>query len=99
MEINVLRIPTDALVTSLLRCGLSVYGSGAYEQAPPKMDTYVVNATAGRILGAGHSARLPVLLATAGAQSMRNLYQQHCAEMLDSGMRATASSIQTRLRK
>ena len=93
-----MRITADALVTSLLRYGLGTYGSGAYEQCLRKIDTCVVNVVARKVLGVGRSARLPILHATAGAQAMRNLYTQRCAELVDAALRASASSIQNRLK-
>ena len=39
----------------------------------------------------GVSARLPILRATAGVPSARNLFCQRCAEMVDSALRADGS--------
>ena len=97
LETNVLRITAGALVTSLLRYEVSVHGSGPYEQFLSRIDTCIINITARRVIGAGRSTRFPVLLATAGMKSIRNLYLQHNAKMLDSSLRATSSPIQTRL--
>ena len=53
LDTSVLRMTTDASVTSLLRYGLAITGSLAYEQSLVKLDTAVVNVTARRILVAG----------------------------------------------
>ena len=86
----------STLIYSPLRYGLAVTGSMAYEQSLQKLDAAVINVTARKILGVGTSARLPTLHIGAGVKSMRNLYLQHCAEQLDSTMRATARSFQTK---
>ena len=57
----------------------------------------MVNVPARRVIGVGRSARLPVLHATAGILSARNLYAQHCADMVGHTLRAEGSSVQTRV--
>ena len=69
----------STLIYSLLRYGLAVTGSMAYEQSLQKLDAAVINVTARKILGVGTSARLPTLHIGAGVKSMRNLCLQHCA--------------------
>ena len=96
---NVLRMTSNALITSLWRYGLAVTGFMAYEQSLSKVDTVVINVAARRILGVGPSARLPALRSTAGAKSIRNLWFQLCAELSDSSLRVTNGAIQCRLRK
>ena len=97
LETGVLRMTAETLITSLIRYGLSVWGAMAYEQYLKKIDTAVINPMARKVLGTGISARLPTLHATAGVKSMRNIFAQHCAELLDSSLRATKSTIQRRL--
>ena len=76
---------------------MAMIGSGMYEQAFDTIDTQIVNVLARRICGVASTARIPVLLADAGALSARNLYQQHCAAMVDLALRAENSCIQNRL--
>ena len=71
----------------------------ANEQSLSKEDTAVINVAARRILGVGPSASAPALHSTAGVKSIRNLWFQPCAELLDSSPRVTNGAIQYRLRK
>ena len=95
-ETNELRATADALIPGLSRYGLSVVGSGANEQSLRRIDTCIINVAARRVLGAGRSASLSPLHVAAGMQSIHNPYTQHCAELLGSSLRATASTIQCR---
>ena len=58
---------------------LSVVDSGAYEQLFYEISTCVTNVTAGKVIGVARSARLPVLLVTAGMKSFHNLYMRRNA--------------------
>ena len=71
----------------------------ANEQSLSKVVTAVINVAARRIPGVGPSARAPALRSTAGVKSIRNLWFQPCAELLDSSPRVTNGAIQYRLRK
>ena len=64
---------TNTSICSLLRFGLAVAGSVAYEQLLLRLDTAVINVAARRIIGVGVSARLPTLRVSAGVKSMRNV--------------------------
>ena len=97
LETGVLRMTADSLVTSLLRYGLGVIGSGAHEQALSRIGTNIINVMARRILGVGPSARLPALHVAAGVRAINNLFLQHTAELWDSALRAADSSIWNRL--
>ena len=68
----------------------------AYEQYL-KIDTAIVNPMARKVLGTGILARLLTLHAAAGVKSACNIFVQHCAELLDSSLRAVMSTIQERL--
>ena len=57
----------------------------------------MVNVMARKVAGAGRSARLPVLHATAGVLSVKNLYIQQCAAFVDLGLRANNGSFQESL--
>ena len=96
-ETNLLRLTGEALVTSLLRYGLAVTGSGAYEQAISSLDVGVVNIMARKIAGVGCTARLVALHAASGVLAVNNLYVQHCAGMVDASLRAENSTIQARV--
>ena len=97
LETGVLRMTANSLVTSLLRYGLASVGSGAYEQPLSRIDAAAINITARRVLWVTCSARLPTLHASAGVKSIHNQYLQRCGELLDSALRAEASSIQDRM--
>ena len=99
LDTGMLRLTGKALVLSLLRYGLTVTGSGMNDKDMQRIDTRVVNVLARRILGVGPSARLPVLHAVAGVESMNNLYVQNCAAMLNIALRAERSSLQTRMNR
>ena len=94
---GLLRSPGEALIVSLLRYRCTIVGSGGYEQDPRKLETCVVNELARRVAEVSRSARIPVLLATAGFLSARNVYVQRCAAVLDLGLRAQNGSLQSRL--
>ena len=96
-ETGVLRMTGEALAVSLIRYGLVVMGSGAYEQSLNALEVGVVNVLVRRVCGVGRSARLPVLHSTAGLLSVHNLYIQRCAETVMAAMKAEASSIQARV--
>ena len=95
---NVLRMTSNALVTSLLRYGLAVAGSMAYEQSLVIIDATAINEIAPRILGVRHSARIPAAHSTAGVKSVNNLNLRHCAKLLDSSLEVNDSAIQSKMR-
>ena len=96
-ETGILRLTGDSLVVSLMRYGLPMIGSGAYEQSINKLEVCVVNILARKIAGVARSARLPVLHMAAGVVSYRNLYIQNCGQMVDHVLRAGNSSIKKRI--
>ena len=98
LETAVLRITHDALITSLLRYGLSVLGSCVPDDLINRIDVLVINPAARRITGLESHARIEVLHFLAGTQSYRNLYICHLATFLHSSLMVPESQIQTRLR-
>ena len=97
LETNMLRLTGDTLITSLLRYGLAVVGSGLSDEAMRRVNTCVLNVMARKIVGVNRTARVPILHAVSGILSIHNLFIQHCASMLDLSLRASNSTIQTRL--
>ena len=97
LETNMLRLTGDTLITSLLRYGLAVVGSGLSDDSMRRINTCVLNVMARKIIGVNRTARVPVLHAVSGILSVHNLFVQHCASMLDLSLRASNSTIQTRL--
>ena len=93
LKVGMLRLTGNALIISLLRYGLAVTGSGLEGRRTKQFNTRIVNVLGGQVLGVAQSARIPVLHDTAEVTSMRNLYIQHCAEMLNLTLRAARSSI------
>ena len=92
LETGVWRMTGKALVISVPKYCLAVYGSGLPEHLSQKLDTSVINILARRILGVGPSARLPVLYAVADVTSIHNVYAQHCGGLLNLALRASAAS-------
>ena len=82
LEAGALGMPADSLVTGLLRYGLAVVGSCAYEQPLARVDKAVINVTARRVLGVGRPARIPSPHSVAGARPINNLYMRRRAELL-----------------
>ena len=96
-EVGVLRRTGKALVVSVLRYGLAVYGSGTYENSLTALEVGIVNPLARRICGVGVTARIPTLQMAARVLSAHNLFLQHCAGMVDATLRADGSSIRERV--
>ena len=89
-----LRLTCEALAVSLLRYGLTIVGSGLSDKAMSGLDTCVLNIMARKISGVPRTARVSVLRAVSGALSAHNLFIQHCALMVDLGLRASGSTLQ-----
>ena len=66
----------STLIMSLIRYGMAVVGSMAYEQSLQRLDTAILNVTARRVLGVGQSGRIPTLHITAGMKSYHNVYSR-----------------------
>ena len=98
VETNTLRQTYDALLTSTIRYGLVLMGSGLFEDHLSRIETRLTNIAARRVVGVGGSARLMVLHIAAGVQSARNLYILNCAFMMDRAVRTHNSSISASLR-
>ena len=98
LETTVLRISSDAIISSLLRYGLTVLGSGLPEDLVNKIDVQIINTTARRITGLHPSTRIEILHFLAGTHTYKNLYIRHCANFLHSTLTAHGSHIQTRMR-
>ena len=73
LEAGVLRSTHLALIASLIQYGLVVFGGHAYERLMGRLDIQIANIAARRITGAHRSARLEVLMPTAGLASARNM--------------------------
>ena len=98
LETGVRRMTANSVVTSSSRHGLAAVGSEAYEKSLARANSTVINITARRVFGVTSSGRLPALHAAAGMKSTRDLFLQHWGELLDSALRATAGSIQDRMK-
>ena len=98
-EVGLLMHTGDAPVTSLLRYGLLVVGSGAYKQALRALEVGVTSVLARKILGVGRTARIVALHAAVRVFSVHNLCIQQCASLLVLSLRTTGSSITTRIRR
>ena len=92
-----LRLTGQAPVTSLLRYGYVVTGSGMSDAQVRQINTRLLNVLARRNVGVGPSARLRGLFAMAGILDSYNLYIQQCSETLNLILRATDGSIQNKM--
>ena len=99
LETAILRISSDAIITSLLRYGLTVLGSGLPEDLINKIDVQIINTTARRITGLHPSTRIEVLHFLAGTSTYKNLFIRHCGSFMHSAPTASGSQLQTRLRR
>ena len=98
LETSILRISSDAIITSLLRYGLLVLGSSFPEDLIHKVDVQIINTTARRITGLHPSTRIETLHFLAGTHTYKNLYIRHSASFLHSSLTAYGSQIQARIR-
>ena len=96
LELSVPRSTHSALITSLVRYGLSVVGSFAYKRLINWLETQVANFAAWRIAGVSRVAKLERLRPVADMLSARNLYIQQSALLLDCSVRADDSPPQWR---
>ena len=64
-----------------------------------KTETHVTNVAARRVGSMDRSTRVETPHFLAGAQSQRNLYVIHCADLLDATLRACNSTVQRRVRR
>ena len=71
-----------AQITNLILYGFATYGEYLYEKEIDRADTQMANVAARRISGAHRTARLEVLMPTAGLVSVRDVYIQQCGGMV-----------------
>ena len=93
LEAGVLRSTHIALITSLIRYGFTTYGGHIYEKLMDRLDVQVSNIAARRITGVHKSARLEVLMPTAGLISARNMFIQQCGGMVIRALEAHNSPL------
>ena len=96
-RVGVLRLTGKTLLVGLVGYRLVTFGSSAYDPDLMQIGTCIINPTAPRVVGPGRSARLPVLLATAGLRSVQNAYLQQSATTLDAVLRAYGTSVLKRI--
>ena len=76
LETSALRITHEAIITSLLRYGLVVFGSCCPDDLANRVGAAITNTAARRISGLPQSTRIEVLHFLAVAHSFRNLYMR-----------------------
>ena len=81
------------LIASLVRQGITVTGSYAFEWHIDRLGTPYANAAARRITVVSRAARLKVLSAVAEVYSVRNLYTQQSAMLVDRAPWAAARTL------
>ena len=94
LEAGILRSTHAAVITSLVRFGLVVTRSYAYEALIRRLETQDANVAARRTTGVSRAARLEVLRSVADILSARNLYVQQCALLVGRALRAHACLLQ-----
>ena len=97
LEAGLLRSTHAALVTSLIGYGLVITGSHAYEGLMSRLETQYANIAARRITAVSRAAQLEVLRPMADILSVRNMYVQQCALLMDRALREHASLLQDRV--
>ena len=98
LETGVFGIMRNSNVTSILRYGLVVIGSGLQPDAMDKMETQITNKEARMTGGPDRFSRLEALHFVAPTHCYRNKHILHCAELIGAAIRAHNSSISTRIR-
>ena len=83
LETRLLKAAGDALLIGLLRYALAETGASVSEKTMNRIEPNKVNILARRVFGVNRTARLPILHALSGMISIRNLYPQRCALLLD----------------
>ena len=96
-DMGITRSARKALIFSLCKYGLTVFGGGLYHVDFAKLDTLVANIAARIITRVSRTARPAILRATAGAFTISNVFAKQCAFMLDRTQRAVGSSIRGRM--
>ena len=97
-ETGILRVPSAAIITSLLRYGIVVTGSCLTPDLFAKTVACATNMAARRALGLDRAMRTEALQRLGDAPSFKNLYILRRAGMLDSARRARESSVRVRVR-
>ena len=78
---------------TFLRYAPEVFRSGVYGQRFREIEVCVINALDRKVTGEGRTERVLASHAAAGGMCARNVYIQHCAELLDLELQAYSSSI------
>ena len=99
MDTGVMKMTHDAVITSLLRYALTITGSCIPPDLMRKLNTQIVNIAARKISTLSRSTRIESLHLATGTSTILNLYIKHCAEFLDSCLRARECSTNKRLRE
>ena len=99
LEMTILRLTHDALITSLLRYAMVVVGSCAPDDLINRIDTTIINVAARRISRLPLSTRIETLHFLSGTNSYRNMYIQQCAMFVRRARSAHGSAIERRVNK
>ena len=86
VDTTVLKVTHDALITSILRYGLVLTGSGLPDD--------LLNMASRRITGLPFFRRVEALHFISGTRCLRNLYSQHCGVFLHSILLSHDSGLQ-----
>ena len=89
----------DAVIVSLMRYAIGFVASCLPGDLFRKPDTMIINIAARKLGGLGRTTRIEAVRFLSGTLSMSNLYAIHCAELLDSSLRAVISHIQILLER
>ena len=94
-----MRSASEALTVSLCSYGLATYAAGLYQGTWTGPVAKLSNASAREVAGVGRAAWLAVLLAVAGATTVKNLYNLKCVTFLDKVLSASGCTIEGRVRR
>ena len=99
LETLVLKVTYDAIMSSLLRYGLTVLGSCWPEDLANAMDVNIANTFSRKITGLPRTVRIESLHFLADANSYRNPFIRHCAQFVHSALVSHGSLSRERIRK
>ena len=98
LEVGVQKMARDSVIGSILRYGLVLTGSCFPPDLMRKMNTQILNISARKVGGIARTARIESLHFVTEVMSFYNMYAVHCADFLDSCLRAHHSTVQERMR-
>ena len=97
LEVGVQKMARDSVIGSILRYGLVLTGSCFPPDLMRKMNTQILNISARKVGGVARTARSESLHLVTEVMSFYDMFAVHCADSLDSCLRAHHSTVQERM--